>query len=93
MDEAGALDGPPVVQRLLKSIEDKPGMGGPRHPPADDPLHEAVDDESDVDEALPGRDAGEVGHPGQVGPRGEELPVRAGGRARHAPVRHRRPGR
>jgi len=63
MHEAGALDRPPVVQRLLKGIEDKPGMGGPGDAPADDPPREGVDDEGDVDEALLDRDVGEVRHP------------------------------
>jgi hypothetical protein len=55
---AACRDGPPVVQRLLKRIEDEPGMGDQRHPPADDPPGEGVDDEGDVDDALPSRDIG-----------------------------------
>ena len=56
MHEASALHGLPVLQRLLEGIEDEPGMGSPRHPPADDPPREGVDDEGDVDKALPCRD-------------------------------------
>ena len=44
-------------------------MGGPADPPADDPSGEGVDDEGHVDEALPGRDVGEVRQPERVRPR------------------------
>src|SRR3954452_14001700 len=57
MDEA-ALCGTAVVQRLLQGIEDEVRMRRPRHPPADDPAGEDVDDEGHVDEALPGRHVG-----------------------------------
>ncbi len=65
VDEAAALHGAAVVQRLLQGIEDEAGMGRARYPPADDAPGEGVDDEGDVDEALPGRDVGEVRHPQQ----------------------------
>ena len=54
--EAAAADRAPSVQGLFDGIEDEPGMGGPRHPPADDPPREGVDDESHADEALPSSD-------------------------------------
>jgi hypothetical protein len=38
------------VERLLERVEDEAGRVGPRHPPADDPAGEGVDDEGDVDE-------------------------------------------
>jgi len=58
--EAATADRAPVVQGLFEGIEDEPGMGGPRRPPADDPTHKGVDDEGHVDEALPSRDIGEI---------------------------------
>ena len=90
--EPGALSRMPVVQRLLESIEDKPGVHGLRHPLTDDPLLEGVHDESDVDTALPGRDVGEIRYPEQVRPRREELPPYPASRARTVFVRHRRLG-
>jgi hypothetical protein len=48
------------MQRLLQSVEDEPSMRRPRHPPANDAAGEDVDDERCVDEALPGRDIGEI---------------------------------
>ena len=54
------MDGPAIVERLLQGVEDEAGMGGAGHPPADDPPGERVDDEGDVDEALPRRDVGEI---------------------------------
>ena len=63
MDEAAALDGPAVVERLLQRIEHEAGVGRARHPPADDAPGKGVDDEGDVDEARPGRDIGEVATP------------------------------
>jgi hypothetical protein len=58
--EAGALHGPPVVERLLKGVQNKPGMGGPGDAPANDPPHKSVDNEGDVDETLLSRDIGEA---------------------------------
>jgi hypothetical protein len=55
MDEAAAAQRAPVVQRLFQGVEDEAGMRRPRHPPADNTAGESVDDEGDVDEALPGR--------------------------------------
>ena len=49
-----------VVERLLQRVEDEARMGRPRDPPADDATGEDVDDESGVDEPLPGRDVGEI---------------------------------
>ena len=63
------------MQRLLQRVEHEAGVGRALTPPADDPPGEGVDDEGDVDEAGPGRDIGEVGHPQRVRPRRLELPV------------------
>src|SRR4051794_32339687 len=60
MDEPAALNGSALVQSLFQRVEDKAGMGGPADLPADDPSGEGVDDEGHVDEALPGRDVGEI---------------------------------
>ena len=59
MGEA-ALRRTAVVQRLLQGIEDEAGMGGARHPPADDPAGEDVDDEGHVHKAPPRRDVREI---------------------------------
>ena len=55
MDEAAAMNRPPIVKRLLQGIQHEAGMRGPADPPADDPPGVGVDDEGDVDEARPGR--------------------------------------
>lgn len=46
------------VQRLLERVEHEVRAGRGRRSPAHDPAREHVDDEGDVDEALPGRDVG-----------------------------------
>lgn len=63
------------MKRLLESIENEAGVGGPACPPADDPAGIAVNDEGHVDEADPGRDIGEVREPQPVQRRGMELAV------------------
>lgn len=63
VDEPAAMDGPPIVKRLVQSIEDETRVCRPARSPADDAAGKGVDDESDVDEALPGRDIGEIGKP------------------------------
>ncbi len=54
VDEPATMHRPALIQSLLKSIEDKPGMGGAADPPADDVSGKNIDDEGDVIEALPG---------------------------------------
>jgi hypothetical protein len=90
MNEAAA-ERATVVERLLQGIEDEARVGRPGDPPSDDPPREGVDDEGDVDEALPGRDVGEVRQPEGVRPRRPELPVHPVGRTRGRAVGHRRP--
>jgi hypothetical protein len=77
------------MQRLLQGIEDKTGFGAARHPPADEQPGEGVDDEGDVDEAGPGRNVGEIGHPKHVRPLGLEDAIHAVERTRHRLVANR----
>ncbi len=58
LDEPAAMGWPALIQSLFKSIEDERGMGGAADPPADDVSGKDVDDESHIDEALPGGDIG-----------------------------------
>src|SRR5579863_2261488 len=90
VDESAAADGPSIVQRLLQRVEDKARMGGARHPPADDPPGERVDDEGDIDEAGPGGDIGEVADPQRVRPRRLELALDLVERTRRRAVADRR---
>jgi hypothetical protein len=55
MNQPAAMDGPPIMKRLVEGIEHKARMGSPACPPTDDTASEGIDDESHVDEALPGR--------------------------------------
>jgi hypothetical protein len=55
VDEPAAMGRAALIQSLFKSIEDETGMSRAADPPADDISGENVDDESDIDEALPGR--------------------------------------
>lgn len=48
------------MKRLLQGIEDEAGMCRAAGSPANDPPGVGIDDEGDVDEPRPGRDAGEV---------------------------------
>jgi len=65
--------GTPRIQRLLQRIEHEVGLHRTAHPPADNAPREDIDDEGDVNKALPGRDVGEVGHPQLVRPLGLEV--------------------
>lgn len=77
------------VQSLLQGVQDEVGPCRRRGPPADDPAGEYVDHEGDVDEALPGRDVGEVADPQLVGPPGLEVPADVIQRARGVGVADR----
>ena len=46
---------------LVEGIEHKARMGSPARPPTDDTACEGINDEGHVNEALPGRDIGEIG--------------------------------
>ena len=91
MNQTAASNRSTIVQRLLQRVEDEAGMGRARRSPADDPPREGVDDKGDIDEALPGRDVGEVGNPQRVRPRRLELAVDLVERTRGRAVADRRP--
>src|SRR5579863_1133046 len=84
VNQAAASDRPTLVERLLQRIEHETGVGRTRDAPAHDPPGESIDDEGDVDEALPSRDEGKVRDPERVRPGRLELAVhlveRTGGR-------------
>jgi len=75
VNQAAALDGTAVGQGLLQRVQHESGVGGAAHAPAHDTLGVGVDDEGDEDEALSGRDVGEVRQPQRVRTRSVELPV------------------
>jgi hypothetical protein len=54
------------MDRLFQGIEDEPRMRRGADAPADDLAGIGVDDESDIDEALPGGDIGEIADPQHV---------------------------
>jgi hypothetical protein len=54
MDQAAAMQGPPVMQSLLQRIKHKPRMRRAADAPADNPARKGVDDESDIHKASPG---------------------------------------
>ena len=56
MDQAAAMQGPPVMQSLLQRIKHEPRMRRAADTPADDPAGKGIDDEGDIDKASPGRD-------------------------------------
>jgi hypothetical protein len=60
MHESAAMDGPPVVQRLLQSIKDKARLRRAAGTPSDDAAGEGVDDKRNVNKPLPGGHIGEV---------------------------------
>ena len=66
--EPAAMDRPPIVEGLFRSVQYEARMGRPAYPPADDPSRKGVDDKGDVDEARPGRDVVEIGDPQHVRP-------------------------
>lgn len=58
-----AIDRTTRVQGLLQRVQHQIRVGGAGDLPADDVAGEHVDDESDIDEALPGRNGGEIADP------------------------------
>ncbi len=56
MDQAAAMQGPPVMQSLLQRIKHEPRMRRAADTPADNPAGKGIDDEGDIDKASPGRD-------------------------------------
>src|SRR5438874_2518964 len=75
VNQAATLDGAAVSQSLLQGIQHEARLCRTTHPPADDAPGIGVDNKSDVDEALPGRDVCEVRQPQYIRPRRPELPV------------------
>jgi hypothetical protein len=63
VDEAAAFGWPAVEECLLQGIQDKTGVSGARHSPANDPAGKRVDDEGHIDEALPRRYKREIHQP------------------------------
>jgi len=65
MDEASA--GSTTGDGHVDGIEDQLGAQVSGHRPADDSAAEHVHDDGQIEEALPGRQIGDVGHPQPVG--------------------------
>ena len=57
----------PGVERLFQGIEHEVRVHGTADPPAHDAPGKHINDEGDIEPALPGRDVGEVRHPELVG--------------------------
>ena len=89
MNEPIALHGTPVMQRLFQSIEHKARVRRPRCPPADDATGKDIDDERDVDKALPCGHVSKVGDPQRIRLRCLEQPIDAIQRARRGLVADR----
>jgi hypothetical protein len=75
MNQPATSNGQPIMKRLVKGIEHKARMGRSACPPTDDTAGEGIDYKGHVDEALPGRDIGEIGLPQHVRRGSEELSV------------------
>jgi hypothetical protein len=75
MMNQAAFDRPTGMKRLLQCIEDKARRSGAAGPPAHDPSSIDIDNECDINEAAPGGDACEIGHPELVRPVSGELPI------------------
>lgn len=69
MDQAAAVDGATVMDRLLQGVEYEGGVGRPTDTSAHDVAGVDVDYEGHIDEARPGRDVGEIRDPEPVGRR------------------------
>ena len=93
MDKAHGLRRSPIVDRLLGGIQDETGLCRGAGAPADDLARISVDDESDIDEPLLGRDVGEIADPQHVGRRNPELAIHLVQRTRRFLVRDRCPVR
>ena len=75
MDQAAAMQGPPVMQSLLQRIKHEPRMRRAADTPADDPAGKGINDEGDINKASPGRDISEVRDPKPVRRRSLEFPI------------------
>jgi hypothetical protein len=63
-----SLDRTAIVQRLLQGIQHKSSLRRSGNAPADNAVSKDIDDEGNVDEALPGGDVDEIGNPQSIGP-------------------------
>jgi hypothetical protein len=63
------------MQRLLQRIEHEVGVHGTAHPPTHDASGDDVNDQGDIQPALPGRRIGEIRDPQPIGALGLELPI------------------
>ena len=75
MNQPAAMNGPPIMKRLVEGIENETRMSGPARPPTDDVASEGIDHERDVNEALPGGHIREIRKPEHVRRWSEELSV------------------
>ncbi len=75
MDQAAAMQGPPVMQSLLQRIKHEPRMRRAADAPADDPAGKGINDEGDIDKASPGRDISKVRDPKPVRRQSLECPI------------------
>ena len=89
-DQPGTLGGLALVDGLLQRVEHEVRRRAAADAPAHDPPRVGVDDEGDVDEALPGGDVGEVADPQPIRRGRVELPPHAVQRARCSRVLDRR---
>jgi hypothetical protein len=75
MDQAAAMQGPPVMQSLLQRIKHEPRMRRTADTPADDPARKGIDDEGDINKASLGRDMSKVRDPQPVRRHRLEFPI------------------
>jgi hypothetical protein len=73
MHESAAMDGPPIVQRLLQRVEDEARLRRATGTPSDDAAGECIDDKRHINKALPRGHIGEVRDPQHVWPWSPEL--------------------
>ena len=93
VNQAAAMSGPSVVQRLLQSVEHEVGVRRPADAPADDIAGIDIDHERHVDEARPGGDISEVRDPEPVRRWSLELSIDLVERTRHRLITDRRANR
>jgi hypothetical protein len=74
-DQTCSLCRTALVNCLFEGIEDEASMGRPADAPPNDASGVGIDDESDIDEALPCCDVGEIAHPKNVRSGHAELAV------------------
>ncbi len=75
VNQSATADGPPIMTRLIKGIENEARMGSPACSPTNDAASEGIDHERDVNEALPSGHIVEIRKPEHVRRRREEVSV------------------